>query len=152
LEGSPSWQEISGKAAQLSAATSSMREKLIKNDFESGFLKPVKDQCKKICLDLNKKLELLGNADDSIMKATATNAMEATMDLEGLLDLLIDIADTLNNDPSVADRLELKRNWPNAKKEAISVSRSTAALLDALVKIIKKAGKESEGNARADTG
>lgn len=152
MVGRPDWREIRRLADDLSSATPLLRESLIKNDFNKGPLSPVKDQCEQICLALNKVLELPRKSIDGDMATTVSQAMDAAMDLKGQLATLINIANSLANNPSVRDRVELQKNWFKLGKKTISVSRSTAALLSALVEIIDLQAPGSEGGVHADTG
>lgn len=149
--GEPDWREIRRLADQLSAATPLLRESLIEADFDKGPLIPAKDDCQSICLELNKVLGLpLGDVDVDVA-TTVNNAMEVALELKGNLVTLISITDSLADEPSVGDRVELQKNWHKLSRETIRLSPSAAEMLRSLVAIIDLQAPGSGSSSDADT-
>ena len=149
--GRPDWPEIRRLASELSTATASLRQSLIKNDFDIGPLIPVKEQCESICLALNEVLELPLGEVDGDMTTTVTQAMDAAMDLKGQLATLINIGTSLTDNPGVKDRVELEKSWFRCSRKAIPASRGTASMLQTLVQIIGLQAPHSGDSTDADT-
>jgi hypothetical protein len=106
-------------AQNLKEAAGRLRALMVKKDFSSGELTPMRDQCEVLFLVLdNIHQASIGNIDDAaietvdpdlaiIVRATA----DRVLDLEGELRLLMEISEQLDSNLEVADRALLKQQW-----------------------------------------
>jgi hypothetical protein len=143
----PDWQNIRRIADEISAATVGLRQSLIKNMFDIGDVTPMKSQCDRLCQELNQILDLPTEYIESEMITTVSNALDATLDLQARVALLIETAGKLAGKASVPDRAALEEEWTKRRKKIISVSRTSAGMLDALVEVIDLLGGEGQSDA-----
>ena len=73
------------------------------------------------------------------------------MDLKGHLKILTDIAEELEGNPSVKDRVALKKEWFKCSKKTIDVSLNRSRLIHELVEAIDLQTNDSERDADVDT-
>jgi len=145
--GPPDWQNIRRIAYDISTATVGLRQSLIKDMFDIGAVTPMKSQCDSLCQELNQILDLPTGDIEGEMITTVSNALDATLDLQARVALLIETADKLRGKTSVPDRAALEEEWTKRRKKTISVSRTSAGMLDALVEVIDLLGGEDQSDA-----
>jgi len=115
--------------------------------FDIGAVTPMKSQCDSLCQELNQILDLPTGDIEGEMITTVSNALDATLDLQARVALLIETADKLRGKTSVPDRAALEEEWTKRRKKTISVSRTSAGMLDALVEVIDLLGGEDQSDA-----
>jgi hypothetical protein len=145
--GPPDWQNIRRIAYDISTATVGLRQSLIKDMFDIGAVTPMKSQCDSLCQELNQILDLPTGDIEGEMITTVSNALDATLDLQARVALLIETAGKLRGKTSVPDRAALEEEWTKRRKKAMSVSRTSAGMLDALVEVIDLLDGEDQSDA-----
>jgi hypothetical protein len=130
-------------AQNLKEAAGRLRALMVKKDFSSGELTPMRDQCEVLFLVLDNIYEAsIGNIDDAdietiapdlavIVRATA----DRVLDLEGELRQLMEISEQLDSNPEVADWALLKEQWVVRRAKLFPTMSTCVHQLTAFIKV-----------------